>query len=311
MLWICVTLNKKYEAFCDCECILYRNSEYIGKKNVAIGFRFRDRLTRGLKSIFKAPVVRNCSQLCLKSKPIISLHLWHLDVAIEIIQVFKNTSQFLELRLAVPDNLDQTILVEFLNHLKTEYQFIKVSTLVVPSIGRDTGGFISSLLQSLQSAEYKNRPHLFLHTKNTSQLHELIVRRWRETLIHDIADEMNLCISLFLYKYLNASIVYSKFNDRLECGQDNVDERKASYLLAQALSKELFDTCHDKIRFCAGTMMWVMPTRVEKVWSIEKLKAVLSKLEPSQTMQEPSYGHAFERLFPDSVRRSGLKVFTI
>ena len=58
-------------------------------------------------------------------------------------------------------------------------------------------------------------------------------------------------------------------------------------------------------------MMWVMPARVEKVWSIEKLQAVLSKLEPSPTMQEPSHAHAFERLFPDIVRRSGLKVFRI
>jgi hypothetical protein len=58
-------------------------------------------------------------------------------------------------------------------------------------------------------------------------------------------------------------------------------------------------------------MMWVLPARVEKVWSIEKLQAVLSKLEASPTMQEPSHAHAFERLFPDIVRRSGLKVFRI
>jgi hypothetical protein len=122
---------------------------------------------------------------------------------------------------------------------------------------------------------------------------------------------VNFCISLLLFKYFNASIVYALSNDRIEDGNDNIYARQQSYELAKAVSSELFNSCNDKIRFCAGTMMWVLPARVEKVWSIEKLQAVLSKLEPSQTMQEPSHAHAFERAFPDMTRSLGLRVFTI
>jgi hypothetical protein len=139
----------------------------------------------------------------------------------------------------------------------------------------------------------------------------LFVRNWRKTLIFDIADQVNFFIVFLLFKLWKASLIYAKSNDRIEDGSDQVDARKESYHLASALSRELFNKSNEKMRFCAGTMMWVIPSRVETVWSIEKLHTVLSKLEPSQTMQEPSYGHAFERAFPDMVRSSGLKVFTI
>jgi hypothetical protein len=229
----------------------------------------------------------------------------------DILEVFKPTSRFFELRLAIPDNLNAEVTDQLLQHVDKNYHFTNVTTVVVPGVGRDIGGLIASLLHSIQSANYKFRPHLFIHTKNTPHLDPLLVRRWRNSLIHDIANEVNFCISLLLFKYFKASIVYALSNDRIEDGNDNIHARQKSYELAKAVSSELFNSCNDKIRFCAGTMMWVLPARVEKVWSVEKLQAVLSKLEPSQTMQEPSYGHAFERAFPDMVRSSGLKVFTI
>jgi hypothetical protein len=310
LLWIQVIINFKYTAFCDYKCILYKNSEVIGEDYISIGCKLRDRFSFFAKKCLN-PLSGLIFKLEPKPKAIISLHLWHLDVALEILEFFRETSRFFELRLAVPDNLDRAIPLKLVRHLEENYEFQKVSTLAVPSVGRDISGFVSSLIHSMKSPIDKNRLHLFLHTKNTPQLHPLLVRNWRKTLIFDIADQANFFIVFLLLKLWKASLIYAKSNDRIEDGSDQVDERKESYRLARALSRELFHNSSEKMRFCAGTMMWVMPARVEKVWSIEKLQAVLSKLEPSPTMQEPSHAHAFERLFPDIVRRSGLKVFRI
>ena len=310
LLWIQVIINFKYTAFCEFKYILYKNSEVIGENRFSIGCKLRDRLFFFAKKCLN-PFSRLKFKLEPKPKAIISLHLWHLDVALEILEFFQETSRFFELRLAVPDNLDSAIPLQLVRHVEENYEFQKVSTLAVPSVGRDIGGFVSSLIHSMQSPIYKSRPHLFLHTKNTPQLHPLFVRHWRKTLISDITDKINMFIVFMLLKYQKASLIYAKSNDRIEDGSDHVDELKESYHLAKALSRDLFNKSNEKMRFCAGTMMWVVPVRVEKVWSIEKLQSVLSKLEPSPTMQEPSHAHAFERLFPDIVRSSGLKVFRI
>lgn len=310
LLWIQVIINFKFTAFCDYKCILYKKSEVIGEKYISIGSKLRDRFFFFTKKCLN-PLSGLIFKLEPKPKAIISLHLWHADVALEILEFFQETSRFFELRLAVPDNLDRAIPLKLVKHVEENYEFQKVSNLAVPSIGRDIGGFVSSLIHSMKSPIDKNCPHLFLHTKNTPQLHPLLVRNWRKTLIFDIADQVNFFIVFLLFKLRKASLIYAKSNDRIEDGSDQVYERKESYHLTRALSRELFNKSNEKMRFCAGTMMWVMPSQVEKVWSIERLHAVLSKLEPSQTMQEPSYGHAFERAFPDMVRSSGLKVFTI
>jgi hypothetical protein len=309
-VWIQVVINFKFITFRKYKCILYKNSEVIGEEYVLIGCKLSNRLFSFAKKCLN-PLSGLAFKLKPKSKAIISLHLWHFDVALEILEFFQETSRFFELRLAVPDNLDIAIPLKLVRHVEENYEFQKVSTLAVPSVGRDIGGFVSSLIHSLQSPIDNNRPHLFLHTKNTPQLHPLLVRNWRKTLVFDIADQVNLVIALLLLKFCNASLIYAKSNDRIEDGSDQVDERKESYHLARTLSRKLFNKSNEKMRFCAGTMMWVMPARVEKVWSIEKLQAVLSKLEPSPTMQEPSHAHAFERLFPDIVRSFGLKVFRI
>jgi hypothetical protein len=310
LLWIQVILDFKYTEFHDYKCILYKKSEVIGEKFISIGYKLRDRFFLLLKR-FLNPFSDLFLKIEYKPTAIISLHLWHFDVALEILEFFQKTSRLFELRLAVPDNLDRSVLFKFVRHVEENYDFQNVSTLPVPSVGRDIGGFVSSLIHSMQSSNDINRPHLFIHTKNTPQLHRLFVRHWRKTLIFDIADQLNFCIVLLFFKFWKASLIYAKSNDRIEDGSDQVHERRESYHLARTLSRELFNQSNDKMRFCAGTMMWVLPARVEKIWSLEKLQVVLSKLEPSQTMQEPSYGHAFERLFPDIIRSSGLKVFKI
>jgi hypothetical protein len=311
LLWIQVDINNKINIFVKFQFILYKNNAVLGIKNVSVGYKFRENLKYFLKQFLDPTFDRLALFLKSNSKPVISLHLWHLDVAIDILKTYKKTSKYFELRLAIPDNLTPSILNQLNNHLEQKYHFSKVTTLKIPAVGRDIGGLISSLIYSMESFEYRGRPHLFLHTKNTPNIHPLLAWQWRKSLIDDISFGLASTISLFLFRFGRASIVYSLANDRFEDGQDDIDERKESYRLARALSRELFNESNEKMRFCAGTMMWVMPARVEKVWSVEKLQAVLSKLEPSPTMQEPSHAHAFERLFPDIVRRSGLKVFRI
>ena len=104
------------------------------------------------------------------SKPVISLHLWHLDVAIDILKTYKKTSKYFELRLAIPDNLTPSILNQLNNHLEQKYHFSKVTTLKISAVGRDIGGLISSLIYSMESFEYRGRPHLFLHEKGASKM---------------------------------------------------------------------------------------------------------------------------------------------
>ena len=310
-VWIQVSLDKEIESFSICECVLYKNNQFLGKKNIALGCKLRDRITHARNIWMNTIFVKLVFLLKIKNKPIISLHLWHLDVAIDILEVFRETSQFYDLRISIPDNLDKQVVTQLQLHVKKYYKFNSICTLAVPASGRDIGGLIASLIHSIKCSDYTHRPHLFLHTKNTPGLHPVLVKRWRNSLVYDIAFNFNFSLSLFLFKFLKACIVYSRSNDRVEDGDDDVEERKASCELAKFIERELFKKSNDKVRFCAGTMMWVLPARIEKVWSLEKLQAVLSKLEPSQTMQEPSHAHAFERAFPDMTRSLGLRVFTI
>jgi hypothetical protein len=310
-VWIQVLIDKKVESFSICECALYKNNQLLGQKNFSLGYKLRDRITH-VKNICINTVFRKLLFLLkIKNKPIISIHLWHLDVAIEILEVFRDTSQFYDLRISVPDNLDKQIPIQLQEHVTKYYKFNSICTLAVPALGRDIGGLIASLIHSIKFSDFKNRPHLFLHTKNTPGLHSVLVKRWRDSLVYDIASNFNFSISLFLFLFSKACMVYSQSNDRIENGEDDIEERKASYDLARVVEHELFKKSNDEVRFCAGTMMWVLPARIEEVWSLDKLQAVLSKLEPSQTMQEPSHAHAFERAFPDMTRSLGLRVFTI
>ena len=311
LLWITVNLQNAPRGFRVYQCSLYKKNTLIGVKKVTVGYKLRKRIILKFKR-FIFPACRLFAPDITKySKPLITIHLWHLDVAQDILLSFKETSHYFDLRVVVPDNLDQSITDSFLNHLENKYFFQNVNTLQTSSVGRDIGGFISSLIYSMQSDAFKNRPHLFIHTKNTPHLDPALVLRWRDSLIDDIAYQINLLLSLLLTSYFGASIVYSKSNDRVEDGLDFIVARRQSFHLAKSLSEELFAGSNEDMRFCAGSMMWVVPSRVEKVWSIEKLQSVFSKLEPSPTMEEPSYAHAFERVFPDAVRRMGLKVYTI
>jgi len=310
-LWIQVSLDKEIESFSICECALYKNNQSLGKKNIALGYKLRDRITHAINICINTVFRKLLFLLKIKNKPIISLHLWHLDVAIEILEVFREISQFYDLRISVPDNLDKQIPIQLQQHITKYYTFNSICTLAVPAYGRDVGGFITSLIHSMKSSDYKNRPHLFLHTKNTPGLHPVLVKRWRNSLVYEISFNFKFLLSIFNFKFLKACIVYSRSNDRIEGGDDDVKERKASYELTRVIEYELFKKSNDKVRFCSGTMMWVLPARIEKVWSLDNLQAVLSKLEPSQSMQEPSHAHAFERAFPDMTRSLGLRVFTI
>jgi hypothetical protein len=309
-VYIQVTINKLIESFIDCECHLYKDETLLGKKKLSLGIKLRDKVIHKTKWFLNLCYLNIRSLIKIHKKPVISLHLWHLDIALDMLNAFKATSQHCELRVAFPSNLDVQVLNEFISKVKNIYQFNKISTHEVPPVGRDVGGFISSLIFSLKSSEFKNRPHLFLHTKNTPGLPMFIVKHWRDSLIYDIAFNLNFMISILLFKIFDAALVYSKYNDLIEDGNDHVVERKASYDLARSVEYDLFNQTNREVRFCAGTMMWVLPARIEKVWSTDRLEVVLSKLEPSKTMQEPSYAHAFERAFPDVARNFGLKVFT-
>ena len=311
LLWIRVNLHNAPRGFRVYKCSLYKKNILIGAKNVTVGYKLRKRIFLKAKTyIFPAAKILTPYLLAF-SPPVISIHLWHLDVAKDVLLSFSATSHFFELRVVVPDNLDPSVTNSFLNHIKSKYCFKNVTSLGAASVGRDIGGFISSLIFSMESDVHKNRPHLFIHTKNTPHLDPELVTRWRDSLIDDIAYQINLIISILLIRLFGASIVYSKSNDRVEDGLDFIVARRESFHLAKSLSEELFASSNEEIRFCAGSMMWVVPSRVEKVWSIQKLQSVFSKLEPSPTMEEPSYAHAFERVFPDVVRRFGLKVFAI
>ena len=312
LTWIRCCIHGIQKKFTTCKCYIYVSDLKICEKNISFGYklrsRFKEKLELGTSKAINSFILKKFSP---KKKIIISLHLWHLDVAKEILHVFDKTSKFCELRLAIPDNLDSNIADQLTEYIEKEFEFQKIIKLTVPSVGRDIGGLIASLIYSIKDGNYSSYPHLFIHTKNTPHLHPIIVNKWRKSLVNEISKDAKLVIAYFLFKLANACIIYSNSNDRVENGEDNIPQRKKSYSLSKKLSLELFNQSHNKLRFCAGTMMWVMPARVEKVWSIEKLQAVLSKLEPSPTMQEPSHAHAFERLFPDIVRRSGLKVFRI
>lgn len=241
-----------------------------------------------------------------KSQPRLALHLWHQEIGIQLLNAIPFPQAWSELLLLVPDNLPSKEVLDYTKRVADNLGFRRTILLPVPAKGRDIGGLVSLLLHLLNCDKEDQRPCLFLHTKNSAHLPDLISRTWREMLLSRILIRKSFLASALRYlQFEKNAIVASRDVRRLEkCGNggDSLPNRSAE--LASQISWQLFRQKTESFEFCAGTMMWFVPKRIAKTWTILRLIAILEHLEDSAELCEPSWAHAFERLFPSAVAKT-------
>jgi hypothetical protein len=227
----------------------------------------------------------------------------------EIIRKVSTSINPQRITLLKPSNIDEQSFAQIRARAFSEFS-LETEVLDVPPRGRDVGGFIAALNRCFDknAPDYNpNRPCLFLHSKNTINIPSHRVMMWRDSLIDPLVSRMRGFFTLLRLVLLKPAIIYSKDVHREEPGSSlNIHQYK-SLLLARSLAKRFFGQVPASFGYCAGTMMWVIPSKISHIWTPSRLIEIDALLEPSETMSEPSHAHAFERLFPEMVKSGGGK----
>ncbi len=242
------------------------------------------------------------------ARPVLNIHLWHEDVAREIAALPGPSDRHFEIRLLTPENLDESILDIFLEYLRSNHCFRSVSRLTVPARGRDVGGLVGMLRADGESKQMGVRPQLFTHTKKSSYLPPLAQADWRRGLLSSLAVGRNLRCAMRQLFFAKTAIVCAGERACVEPFAELAGPRRQSVELAESLAVSLFGRKPPGFTFSAGTMFWCRTDRTAKAWTAERLQYIADRLEPSESLKEPSYAHAFERLFPTAVADSGFRL---
>jgi hypothetical protein len=245
--------------------------------------------------------------------PRIFIHCWSEEVTIEIIRKVHSFIKPKKIILLKPLNIDYHAFEQIRKRAFTDFS-LETEVLDVPPLGRDVGGFITALNKCFDqnAPDYNpNRPCLFLHAKNTLNIPQHRVIMWRNSLIDPLISRFRGFITLILLLLFRPAIIYSKDVHRDEPGSSLNIHQYRSLLLSRTIAKRIFGKLPSSFGYCAGTMMWVIPSQVSHIWTLSRLEEVAALLEPSETMTEPSHAHAFERLFPEMVRSGGGKCIRI
>lgn len=287
----------------DCE-VIYNDKEY----------SFKSKPTRKIEiSLYEYFFCWLNSKTIAILNPCIFIHCWSEEVTIEIIRKVSQSINPPKITLLKPSNIDSLSFAQIRARALSEFS-IETEVLDVPARGRDVGGFIAALIRCLDhmSPDYDPaRPCLFLHSKNTVNIPSHRVVMWRNSLIDPLISRFRGFLTLIRLAVYKPAIIYSKDVHREEPGSSlNIHQYK-SLLLARTISNQLFGKSLLSFRYCAGTMMWVIPSKISHIWTPDRLKEIDALLEPSETMSEPSHGHAFERLFPEMVRSGGGKCIRV
>jgi hypothetical protein len=304
VLWINIRQEEVQSAddiFCE---VIYRDETYT----------FRSKSHRkSSSSIYKSVFYWINSKIIERLYPRIFIHCWSEEVTIEIIRKVCSSINPPSITLLKPSNLDQRSFDQIRTRAHSDFS-LETEVLEVPPRGRDIGGLISALNRCLDpdAPDYNpSRPCLFLHSKNTINIPAHRVMMWRNSLIDPLISRLRGFLTLTRLALLKPAIIYSKDVHREEPGSSlNIHQYK-SLLLARSIAKNLFGTVPASFGYCAGTMMWVIPSKVSHIWTTDRLKELAALLEPSETMSEPSHAHSFERLFPEMVRSGGGKCILV
>lgn len=240
-------------------------------------------------------------------QPRVFIHCWSEEVSIEVIKKTKLSINPNKITLLKPSNIDEQCFKNIRS--RAEYDFsLETEILEVPAKGRDIGGFIAALKKCLdeKAQDYNpNRPCLFIHSKNTSNIPAHRVTMWRNALIDPLVMRLRGLLALSLLVFVKPALIYSKSYHREDpSGVMNIHQY-LSFLLSRDIANRLFQKEVKSLRYCAGTMMWVIPSKIDRIWTLSRLEEIEKLLEPSETMSEPSHAHAFERLFPEMIRSAG------
>lgn len=246
--------------------------------------------------------VRAARRELARSRPLVALHAWNPEIAAEMLGRIPFREEWSGLLLLLPDNIPsgQRGIIE---KVSTSMNFRHVGTQSVPPKGRDVGGLVT-LLGGLKD------PCLYLHTKRSAHLPACVSHWWRDRLMHSLVTPHGIAKSLLKIRG-GSALVYAKECQRVERSSEQQGLPAASAALASQLGNKIFSRTFPLFHFCAGTMMWINPAQTRRVWSKDRLRLVLDRLEDSATMAEPSTAHAFERLFPQALESDGIAVAAI
>lgn len=313
-----IPLKWKIEKYRPVEIRISTSSGHNFYKKTECGKKLRHRIIDLIKGLELIRYCRKISTLLIshlheKANPQVFLHCWNPKITKDIIEKISVYSKSLRVVLVKPSNINSKWFDESIAHASSK-KFKSLEVLSTPPMGRDIGGFISGLLQVLGKGD--TRPFLILHSKNTEFLPQCLSEDWRNSLIDPLVSGTSGIIALLKITFFGSALVCSKKNMRhdspLSSGWKKLHPpQKESYNMARDLSLSIFQEKYESFTYCAGTMMWVNPNKISDVWTRERLVAFQGLLEPSENLIEPSHAHAFERLFPEALKRHGKKVSAV
>lgn len=313
-----IPLSKKLYSFKKIDLLITSGGSDQISYQSECGIRYREGIKRKLKETYLYLLYSYMSNLIIRSvcryvNPAIIIHCWDPAITNRIIQKFDIHSTSSRIILLKPCNIKKEWFDAVLVYAMGK-NFRSVQVLSVPPVARDIGGFISALLNLLETGD--GRPALLIHSKNTEFLPSCLSEDWRNSLIDPLITGMSGILALLKITFFGSALVCSKNNMRhdspLSSGWKKLHPpQKESFNLARDLSLRIFKETYDSFTYCAGTMMWVNPNKIRDIWTRERLVAFQGLLEPSENLTEPSHAHAFERLFPEALRRHGKKVSTV
>lgn len=277
------------------------------------GFRDREVLMQRLaacqpfRSLMGSLSIRAARRELASSRPLLALHAWDPGIASEMLGKIPLRGEWGGLKLLFPENIPFGQRQE-IESAAASLGFPHVEASAVPPRGRDVGGLVTLLRE--MGKRWDNRPCLYLHTKRSAHLPPCVSSWWRDRLMHPLTTPSGVARSLRRMRG-GSALVYAKDCRRVEQASGSDGFPAASAALAAELGREIVSLEIPVFRFCAGTMMWIHPAETARVWNDDRLRRVLDRLEDSATMAEPSAAHAFERLFPQALESSGVRVSAI
>lgn len=288
-----------------CGLLLRRAEKVIARGEIQL----RDHVP--LRNVHRSESLLNglLGELFLRTaRPVFNIHFWHEDVAREIAALPGAADRHFEIRLLTPENIDGGTLEQFMQHLRANHRFRRISRLTVPARGRDIGGLVGMLQADARNKSMAAKPQLFAHTKKSSYLPPPAQADWRRGLLSSLVAGWSLRRAIRQLFFPKTAMVCAGERACVEPFAGIAGPRKQSLELADSLAEVLFSRTPAEYVFSAGTMFWLRIDRTARAWTSERLEHIACRLEPSEKLVEPSHAHAFERLFPAAVNDSGFRV---
>lgn len=157
------------------------------------------------------------------------------------------------------------------------------------SRGRDAIGFLS-LMQWILGEHGEYDAILVLQTKKSPQFPDAQGRAWRDMLTFPLVGSTDQIDTTLGRLFSDDRYQLAGAGDFI---QDYIPEKGAGNYSRYAALCQLFHLPIRQTQFIAGTMFWIKFPRLQRLFTVDNLQAVIDRLETGAT--EPSFAHAWER----------------